>query len=71
MVIKKEIAISDYCPHLGRSHTAYATIQKLNFCGDGNDYAKCVGFSCDFHSDCRASEDECPLLMKAQNIHRW
>lgn len=70
MNVKKTVPVSDFCPYLDGVHTAYATIQKINMCGDSTDYARCVSFSCDYSSECDKT-DECPLLTKAQSIQLW
>ena len=68
---QKKVLISDYCPYLNKIHTTSATLEKLSFCNDPIDHAKCTGFSCDYHFDCTYDIADCPLYQKARSIDQW
>ncbi len=68
--MQKVIAISGECPYLQKSHTATASYEKILLAGDNTEYAKCVGFSCNYSDECTC-RDNCTLLASAQKINQW
>lgn len=66
----KNVAVSGECPYLQKTHIVTVTYEKVLFAGDNREYAKCVGFSCDYSNECTCREN-CTLIASAQKVSKW
>lgn len=68
--MKKTTSVNGYCEFLSDNITIDVDYQKVNVLGDGRDYAKATGFSCDYYNECPAG-DNCPIFKMASENYDW